>query len=622
MRALDEEVRALVGAGVSAQVEQLSPDWADGWTDQVAAWRPTVVLATAYGVPGALTGPLAGLARDAGAAFLAARGLGRIVVKGPLAGPGGGSACWDCLRLQFAANAPDELAARILRDESPTGVHHRLFATPASPAGNSALTAIVDSATGSELATELIKFLSGALDSDLVGAVVVQDAENLETWCELIPLRADCPSCGPKEYEESVGLKAFHNGDADLDESAEERTARYSAVLAPTTGLLRTFDDDDLPQALLRAARLLTSASAATDVYGFSVGTSLDARADAVERALRHAAAHAPSPVPVSRTTAALLRSEGAVVAQAQPPGRSDDAALVTAANDDPPRPWTPALRLRDDATVWVPLDRPVADGPTALAGFGAGATAREVIGAALTSVLLAERLDDWLDGAAPAVPVDAARDIDALHAPLALALRRTGVLRVQALTDPEGDDGDVADVVVARYEAEGRGLQVAAAGPTRRASVGAALLELAGRAEQSDPYAHPDGPGTVLCPAHWPAVDRVPLGAPAQPADRPDAEPYGAAPDRVGRVSTPRRRAPDSNAGTCAPVRSPPCGRASTRTSRPATAATCWSTTARTCSSVPPAPTGRTGPSTCPGSVPPWTRRPSGLRPSPRTSG
>ncbi|MFB0627085.1 hypothetical protein [Streptomyces sp. AB3(2024)] len=503
-----------VPVGVPAVLDRLPATWTDGWQEALTAWRPTAVIATPDGVPGALLGPLADLARRTGAAFLAARVHGDLIVKGPLtttdrddadrhdadahdagredAGRQDTTACPACLGLQLAEHADEALAARVLRDGSMTvdRTRHR------TGAGGGTLSPLLRAVTAGELATELFKHLSGALEPDLLGAVVLQDADTLETWRERVPQRADCPVCGVRPGEGSATgsrLKEFREGLLDLPASPEDRLTRYRSVSGRTTTILRAFDDDDLPQTPVRSARIRTAATAGGTAHGFGVTTSHGARAGAAERALRHAATHSPALLPVRHATAAQLDAEGARSA----PSPEVSAQTGTA--------WTPALRLRDDAPVWVPLERALTDG-----GVGVGATVRDVVGAALTAALLDERLRDWLDGRSVPGPVDPA-EVDAPHLPLALSLLRAGRLTLTALPPA---DGHGLQVVLARHEPAdgGRPHQVAGGGPTRGEAAATALRELAGVVTHPDAAQGPGGPHHVLCPPDWPAPPGHPL--------------------------------------------------------------------------------------------------------------
>lgn len=523
-------------SGEFARVELLAATWTDGWQDALAAWRPTAVIAAPDGIPGALFGPLAELARRTGAAFLGARVHGDLVIKGPLAvapGPQVTTACPQCLQLQLADHAEDSLAADVLRDGAVTvdRLRHR------PPGDRTALTPLLAAAVGSELAMDLYKHLAGAVEPDLAGAVVVQRTDTLETWREALPRRSDCPACGRPEEGR---LKEFREGGLDLPGSPEERLTRYRYVLAPTSGILRAFDDDGLPQTPVRSARIRTGAVVGPRSHGFSAATPQEARARAAEHALRRAAYRAPAPLPVRHGTAAQLRAAGA-----EPVPGGPTAATA----------WTPALRLGDDAPVWVPLELALAGGGGVPGvgvdggvntgghiGVGVGATVREVVEAALASALLDERLRDWLDGRCVPGPVDAS-ELDALHAPLARALLRTGALTLRALPPTTGHG---FQVVLARHEAPdgARPLQVAAAGPTRRAAIATALRELSGLAGQPDAATQgPGGSHHVVCPPDWPAPQGRPmalaelgdlgdLGDLTEPADpeEPEASPAGLA--------------------------------------------------------------------------------------------
>ncbi|MFG2623044.1 TOMM precursor leader peptide-binding protein [Streptomyces sp. NPDC048507] len=520
-----------VPAGLPARLDLLPASWTDGWQEALTAWRPTAVIATPDGVPGALLGPLAGLARRTGAAFLSARVHGDLVVKGPLTAAArpdaprqDATACPACLGLQLAEHADEALAARVLRDGTMTADRTRHRAGP----GGGAVSPLLLAVTANDLATELFKHLCGAVEADLLGAVVLQDADTLETWREPVPRRADCPSCGghPTPDDGPVSrLKEFREGLLDLPASPEDRLTRYRSVSGRTTTILRAFDDDDLRQTPVRSARIRTAAAVGGAAHGFGVTTSHAARARAAERALRHAAAHAPALLPVRHATAAQLDAEGARWA-APLPGAAPAAA----------RDWTPALRLRDDALVWVPLERALTDG-----GVGVGATVRDVVGAALTAALLEERLRDWLDGRCTPGPVDPAA-LDAPHLPPALSLLRTGRLALTALA-PEAEGG--LEVVIGRYEPADGGLplQLAGGAPTRGEAAATALRELAGLVAHPDAARGPGGPHHVLCPPGWPAppgealnltdltalLDLAGTGTPADPATpEPPVAPAG----------------------------------------------------------------------------------------------
>lgn len=474
-----------------ARVDRLPATWTEDWQGALTAWRPTAIIATADGVPGAMLRPLADLARRTGAVLLTARAHGDLVLKGPLALPPGdrdAAACWHCAALQLAEHAEAELAALILRDDALTA-HRAAYRTAPGT-----LTPLLSAAVASELATELFKHLSGAVAPDLLGAVVVQRGDTLETWRERLPRRPDCPACGAPE---ETRLKELRAGALDLPGSPEDRLTRYRSVLGRTTGLLRAFDDDDLPQAPVRAGRIRTAAVLGSWAHGFSITTSHEARALAVEHALRHAATLAPAPLPVRRTTEAALRAAGARVAADAGPERT---AAPTAERD-----WTPALRLQDDAVVWVPLERALTDG-----AVGIGATVREVTGSALAAALLAERLRDWLDGRSVPGPV-APADHDPLHVPLARALIRTGRLTLQVLG--AGTEHGLP-VVLARHATPDGAVvsQVAAIGPDRRTAVATALRELSGLAAHPEAGRGPGGPHHLVCPPDWPAPTERPL--------------------------------------------------------------------------------------------------------------
>ncbi|CAM5663568.1 hypothetical protein SAVIM338S_06839 [Streptomyces avidinii] len=510
-------------------MERLAATWADGWQDALAAWRPTAILAAPDGVPGALLGPLAALARRTGAAFLAARAHGELVFKGPLAaapGPRVTTACPQCLRLQLADHAEDSLAAHVLRDGEVTA--DRMPYRP-GPAGDRApLTPLLAAAVASELAMDLLKHLAGAVEPDLAGAVVVQRTDTLETWREALPRRSDCPAC--RRPEESR-LEEFREGGLDLPGSPGERLSRYTAALGPATGILRAFDDADGPRTPLWSGRIRTGAVVGPARHGFSVATPAEARARAAEQALREAAYRAPAPLRVRHATEAQLRATGAEPAPGGP-----EVAIS----------WTPALRLGDGAAVWVPLDRALTGGDGGRAvGVGAGATVREVVEGALASTLLDERLRDWLDGVCVPEPVDASAELDAPHASLARYLLGTGALTLCALppVTPYG-----FQVALARHQPQdGAGpSQVAAAGATRRAAVATALRELAGLAAHPEAATGaPAGSHHVVCPPHWPAAPGRPM-APAELPDPADPEPLA---DLAGPADT------EAPAGLAAPA-------------------------------------------------------------------
>ncbi|MFJ9417494.1 TOMM precursor leader peptide-binding protein [Streptomyces sp. NPDC101227] len=474
---------------------------------------------------------------EAGSAFVTAGISGDLLVKGPLV-PAHGTACWECAEMRLARNAS--------REEIP-GKSGRMERDQLYPA--------VLAAAGSELALEVFRHLAATGPSGLERAVVVQDPLTLAARREPLPADPRCRVCArPLTVAAAqTALLALAEGRLDPPGEAAERYERYAGLPAETTGQLIRFEDGSVPQTAVKVGVVRTAGPAPDLIAGFDADSLAEARCAAVERAARRAAAADPAPPATVTATAKELGDRPAEVVTAD---RLAAPHNGTAGGDAEPVRWTPALSLLDRRPVWVPAapvaGAPVTDAPSALAGYGAGASFAELALDGVLSALLHERVREWREGTAVAedLPVpEAAAESGLTVVP--------GLARSGALTLAELPGAGSARVVAARHTASDGALQVIAAGATRAAALRTALVELAGRRQFGAGGAGNDGGRSLLCPADWPPLQ--PVAAARRPETTPGPDPLArllAGLRTAGRdallVATP----PAALGGTEAPVR------------------------------------------------------------------
>ena len=159
-------------------------------------------------------------------------------VIGPLVIPRE-TACWNCARLRMLANAEHSWAAHKVQNE--LLVAHEITSLPAKLLPSSSM-------TGSVLALEALKFLSGYAASKLAGALFVQNLISLETsFHKVIPMPW-CEVCGGAgATEPSAKEVVWPQDDHDPGEFfAGWLDARTGIVSGITKRELRTFTSSSL----------------------------------------------------------------------------------------------------------------------------------------------------------------------------------------------------------------------------------------------------------------------------------------------------------------------------------------------------------------------------------------
>ncbi|MFE0134379.1 hypothetical protein ACFWY6_22870 [Streptomyces sp. NPDC059037] len=455
---------------------------------RAAAWRPDALLVLPYGVPGALASDLAEHAGERGLLFLSGDASSELLLLGPLVGTG--KSCRFCLQLWLAENG------------TIGGAPAELF-----PA--------VSAAVGSELAAELFKQLSGCMDSELSGGVVLRDPISLESVREPLAVHLDCPYCIKQQSlrEFTEGVMRFAAGGADLPVESAERAAHQETAAAPRLGLLAGFDDAELPQLLVKIGRARVGGAPGPDAYGCSYDTLEAARTDAVERLARRVAAVRRTPVfmPVLTGSHGRLTGEGTdalpatafgAQPQPQPQPQSQPQSQSQSQSSSLPSPsprtgedpegkdaWIPAYSLSRRVVTWIPERIAFAPALAAAdphgdmaAGYGAGATFEETALNGLLSVLLHEHVRAACAGTAairrldPSAAGQVSRELSILP-----SLRRLAA--DVSFTEVLGDGPE--RVVVAHAEplrdSRRTAVRAAAIGLTRTDALHRAVLELAG---------------------------------------------------------------------------------------------------------------------------------------------
>ncbi|WP_443270426.1 TOMM precursor leader peptide-binding protein [Streptomyces sp. KR80] len=518
---LEREVRELSEAGVPPQLDRLRPVGDELLVPAIEQWSPDAVVITPQGASLPLLDEISDHARKGQRVFLAARQFGGVLIKGPLVPPGDGP-CWTCLQLQLAEFGPPEAAAAAWREKLSGGLSD----------ATSQLHTAVAAATGSELATELFKHLSGCIGTDLAAGVVVQQPLSLESRREPLAAHPACPGCSRSDEAEDPGelLRALAGGDRDLAGDIAARSARYEGAMAETVGPLRGFGDSAVPQTLVKIGRVRCNGTPGGAVLGYHAESVTRARADAVERAVRRAAAVAPLSRPARRCTRKELADQGESVLSAEQFTLLAPGARIP--DDQESVPWVPALSLHHHTVVWIPADllAAAAPGPAVaggVAGHGVGATFAEVATRGLVSALLHDRLRGWLTGAVPARVLEpfAAQAGGGSGSPAELglpflpALRRlSGGLYVAELP---GDTPVHVVAAGATAPATGTPLQVAAAGLSRGDAVCTALVELSGCLQHPLPSEWAESSRALVCPSGWPSMRPEPDLASESEPDR-----------------------------------------------------------------------------------------------------
>ncbi|MEV6284182.1 hypothetical protein [Kribbella sp. NPDC051770] len=212
----------------------------------------------------ALDGPspelfaLAEQARQTGTAFLPLVRVGDQLV----AGPWQGSVSIQSALLRMSDNAVAGTAE----------LWQAAVAGPSTAPARAALPGVAATMLLNVAGFEIFKQLSGVMASDLDEMVVLVDPDRLTVHTEHVVA-----------HPAVEAPKAASPGEAA--DSVETAYRRFDSVVADSTGLMRRFDDDAVPQIPVKTAVLLAPAADAEPLVSFGVETVLEARLAALEAA-------------------------------------------------------------------------------------------------------------------------------------------------------------------------------------------------------------------------------------------------------------------------------------------------------------------------------------------------
>lgn len=224
--------------------------------------------------------------------------VGDKVVLGPTAGVDG-KPCWHCALLRLTANVPAVDAAAVWRDLALGGhTERRIHSVNAARM------------VGGAAAFEVFRRRCG-LDTDTDGAIVVQDAETLESARERLLAHPACPVCPPSGRTEA---------DPDVTGlDVEQLYQRAGTLVGRHAGIVGEYADDPLEQIPLKIARVrlgTVGGAPARELTAFDVDNVLTARVAVLRRAAACYAGRLPGPHPgVREGTAAELAAAGFRVA-------------------------------------------------------------------------------------------------------------------------------------------------------------------------------------------------------------------------------------------------------------------------------------------------------------------
>ncbi|WP_432837569.1 TOMM precursor leader peptide-binding protein [Dactylosporangium sp. CA-092794] len=484
--------------GIAATARTLGADIATG--DAVVGFD--LVLYCADEPDLAQVADLARRCLAAGVAFLPAVLREERAVLGPLWRPGT-TGCWMCAQLRLTANDPAGLAARLWQD----------VALGRGPGGESGGTEAVARMIGNAAAFDAFRELTGALEPDTAGAVLVQDPVTLEAGLAPLLAHPRCTLCGEQRRpapEPPSGL------------TDEDRYRRLSRLVDQHTGVFARFTDDELRQSPLPTARLrIGPADAGRQLSAFDVETVLQARLAVLRTALGWYADRL-AVAPVVRAHAADLD------APAVAPGALDTWAGLTAPEAALPGAWLAATSLLTGERRYVPAAAVFPHGAanrerifeTTPAGLAVGTDAEDVTFAGLRGALAYRALDALVRGTARVTELDPDRLTGQRLEFLRDCLGHLGHRPVLRLVDA----GAPVSVVLAGLDGPGDpGWRVGfAAG--RADAVEHALRDLLGAAQLAAYHGEPADLGDPLL-AGLPdriaaAGEPAPEGAPATRAD------------------------------------------------------------------------------------------------------
>ncbi|GAA2070147.1 YcaO-like family protein [Actinomadura alba] len=312
---------------------------------------------------------LAAGARGAGAAFVSLVRVGDRLILGPWQHRDGRGACLHSMMLRLSDNGIAG-AADVWR----TAVAGTAAAAPATALPGTAVSVAVSVA-----GFEVFKALTGAISSDIDGAVVIMDPDRLTIQTERVVQHPAAP------HGSRTDAAIAEPDGADLS-TVERAYLRFEHVVADTVGIIRRFDDDAISQIPAKVSALIAPSADPAPIVAFGSDVLLGARLAALEEAsLRYA-------VNIHRRCEGLLAPAGpdAEVVEAErlptwlgavPPAGDTLVAASDLAGSAP-------LALPRGAVLAGPWDRRAARFEPDLAGLAAGSTpeaaaSRALLGAA-----------------------------------------------------------------------------------------------------------------------------------------------------------------------------------------------------------------------------------------------
>ncbi|WP_052850137.1 TOMM precursor leader peptide-binding protein [Streptomyces avicenniae] len=424
--------------------------------------------------------------------------FGELAVVGPR-GAADSVGCVSCALLRFGATL-DAATAAGLWSELASG------ARPSEGAPGGPLAGPVAAMLGNLLSYEIFRTATGALPAETDGQILVQDLDSLDVTAEPLRPHPRCRRCTPGAPADTLpgALAVARTTTVETARDAEELVAELNrlstALVRPHAGVFTRWEDEELTQIPLKAARLElplgpggTRLIAAFDVHHL---------AGARRRALR---------------AAALAYTEHAVPAAVLPGGPGElpvmrPGALTcgTGRGAEGVAAWSAVTSLLTKERAAVPAaavrpagphnrDLVVQRGP---AGAGAGETPQEAAGHALLSALAHDALLRAVRGAAtvrpiPPPPGDGDAELVFLH-----RTAETLGARVEVL-DLGEDARSGAHAVLARRAAddEGGAEWAVACDLTAGAAATAALRDLLGTLQVTAGTGTPPDTGDPLLP-------------------------------------------------------------------------------------------------------------------------
>lgn len=385
--AIRREIASLADTGIAAAIVVHRPDSLDG---ELAGFD---LLAYCSDVPDLrILRELNDRCIRVGCRFLPATVFAGKSMIGPLVEPGE-RCCWLCAALRQSSNASPSVRASLWQNIAlgPSSESHGAVASP------------IARMMGNAQAFEIFKILAGHLLPETRKGQLLQDLETFESYTARLVAHPLCPSCSQAEPAAGDRLAQLVSGEADRTLEKEQLFRRFDRMRDFNLGILRNYDDDDLPQLPLKNALLVVGHPLRPEVEAWSIVTSatanvLEARCNAMaEAVLRYSRA-----LPDRRQM--LLASRRELEGGDAPPvaaerlatwngGLGIDAAAATY--------WLPAWSLTTERKVYVPaaavypasdLNRDAVFERTE-GGAGGGLTFAEVKTRALTAALGEELL-------------------------------------------------------------------------------------------------------------------------------------------------------------------------------------------------------------------------------------